>query len=40
MEVGAHSDAHFQLVDLNARCELKEEKFDETATDFSFHARR
>jgi len=39
MEVGAHSDAHFQLVGLDAR-ELNEEKFNETATDFSFLARR
>ncbi len=37
--VGAHSDAHFQLVGLDAR-ELNEEKFNETATDFSFLARR
>ena len=39
MEVGAHSDAHFQLVGLDAR-ELNEEKFNETATDFSFLPRR
>lgn len=40
MEVGAHSDAHFQLVRPDWGRTLNGEGLDEIATDSSLHARR
>ena len=40
MEVGALSDAHFQLVGAGRERKLNEKEFDEIATGSSLHARR